>query len=58
MKNKIFVVSWTNHVVGQIGPEDIKCFEDYNTALAFAKLMKERYNYVNFYEDDVTQWDS
>ena len=58
MKNKIFVVSWTNHVVGQVGPEDIKCFEDYNTALAFAKLMRERYNYVNFYEDDVTQWDS
>ena len=32
MSKKIFVVTWTNHVVGQIGPEDIKCFEDYNTA--------------------------
>ena len=55
MSKKIFVVTWTNHVVGQVGPEDIKCFEEYNTALAFAKLMKERYNYVNFYEEKVDQ---
>ena len=51
MSNKIFIVSWTNHVVGQISSDQVKCFEDYNTALAFAKLMKERYNYVNFYEE-------
>lgn len=58
MSKKVFVVTWTNHVVGQIGPEDIKCFEDYNTAIAFSKLMKQSYNYVNFYEDEATQWDS
>ena len=58
MSKKIFVVTWTNHVVGQVGPEDIKCFEDYNTARAFAKLMSGRYNYVNFYEERVDQWDS
>jgi hypothetical protein len=44
--------------VGQVGPEDIKCFEDYNTALAFAKLMRDQYNYVQFYEDEATLWDS
>ena len=53
MSKKIFVVTWTNHVVGQIGPEDIKCFEEYKTALAFSKLMRESYNYVNFYEETV-----
>jgi hypothetical protein len=58
MSNKIFIVSWTNHIVGQISPDQVKCFEDYNTALAFAKLMKERYNYVNFYEEILDQWDS
>tara|TARA_B100000900_G_C19935310_1_gene455288 strand:- start:253 stop:429 length:177 start_codon:yes stop_codon:yes gene_type:complete len=58
MSKKIFVVTWTNHVVGQVKPENIKCFEDYNTALGFAKLIKQSYNYVNFYEEDVTQWDS
>ena len=58
MSNKIFIVSWTNHVVGQISSDQVKCFEDYNTALAFAKLMKERYNYVNFYEEILDQWDS
>jgi len=58
MSKKIFVVTWTNHVVGQVGPEDIKCFEEYNTALAFAKLMRECYNYVNFYEEKVDKWDS
>jgi len=58
MSKKIFVVTWTNSVVGQIGSEDIKCFEDYNAALVFSKLMKERYNYVNFYEELVDQWDS
>ena len=58
MSKKIYVVTWTNHVVGQVGPEDIKCFEDYNTALAFAKLMRDQYNYVQFYEDEATLWDS
>ena len=58
MSKKIFVDTWTNHVVGQVGPEDIKCFEDYNTALAFAKLMRDQYNYVQFYEDEATLWDS
>ena len=55
---KVFVVTWTNHVVGQIGPEDVKCFENYDTARAFAKMMSNDYNYVNFYEDAATQWDS
>ena len=54
----VWVVTWTNHVVGQIGPESIKCFEEYETARAFAKLMSSRYNYVNFYEERVDQWDS
>ena len=58
MNKKVFVVTWTNHVVGQIGSEDIKVFEDHNTALGFAKLMSKDYNYVNFYEDEVTKWDS
>ena len=43
MSKKVFVVTWTNSVVGQVGSEDIKCFEDYNTALGFAKLMKQSY---------------
>ena len=58
MSKKIFVVTWTNHVVGQVGPEDIKCFEGYNTARAFAKLMGQSYQYVHFYEEKVDQWDS
>jgi len=58
MSKKIFIVSWTNHVVGQVTSDQVKCFEDYNTALAFAKLMSERYNYVNFYEEIADQWDS
>ena len=55
MSKKIFVVTWTNHVFGK---ENIKCFENHNTALSFVKLMKERYNYVHFYEEKVDQWDS
>ncbi len=55
---KVFIVTWTNSVVGQVDPEDIKCFEDYHTALGFAKLMSKEYDYVNFYEDEVTKWDS
>ena len=58
MSKKIFVVTWTNHVVGQVDPQNIKFFEEYNSALAFSKLMKERYNYVNFYEEKLDQWDS
>ena len=58
MSKKIFVVTWTNHVVGQVGSEDIKCFEDHQTALGFAKLMKQTYNYVNLYEETVEKWDS
>jgi len=58
VSKKIFVVTWTNHVVGQVGQEDIKCFEDFNTARAFAKLMSQSYQYVHFYEERVDQWDS
>jgi len=58
MSKRIFVVTWTNHLVGQVGSEDIKCFEDYKIALAFSKLMKQKYNYVNFYEENVDKWDS
>ena len=57
MSKKIFVVTWTNNVVGQVSSEDIKCFEDHNTALTFAKLMGKQYNYVHFYEDEA-KWDS
>ena len=53
MSKKIYVVTWTNHVVGQVGSEDIKCFEDYKTARAFAKLMSQSYQYVHFYEERV-----
>jgi hypothetical protein len=55
---KIFVVTWTNHVVGQVGPENIKCFEEFDTARAFAKIMSNNYSYVNMFEDEVNQWDS
>ena len=58
MNKKVFVVTWTNHVVGQVSSHDIKCFEDYDTALRFAKLMSKDYTYVNFYEDEAKQWDS
>ena len=58
MNKKVFVVTWTNHVVGQINSQDIKCFENYDTALWFAKLMSKDYTYVNFYEDEAKQWDS
>jgi len=37
--NKMWVVTWTNHVVGQISSDSIKCFEEHDTALAFAKLI-------------------
>ena len=53
MSKKIFVITWTNNVVGRIGSEDIKCFEDYYTAMAFVKLMRNKYNYVQFYEENV-----
>ena len=43
MNKKVFVVTWTNHVVGQVSSHDIKCFEDYDTALGFAKLMSKDY---------------
>ncbi len=58
MSKKIYVVTWTNHVVGQVGPDNIKCFEDHNTAVGYAKLIREKYNYVHFYEEEVNEWDS
>ena len=58
MSKKIYVVTWTNHLMGQVGSDNIKCFGDHNTALAFSKLMKQNYNYVNFYEEMVKKWDS
>ncbi len=57
MSKKIYVVTWTNHVVGQVGPENIKCFEDHRVALGFVKLMQQKYNYVHFYEENTDKWD-
>ena len=48
----------TNHIVGQVSSEDIKCFDEYETARAFAQLMSKDYDYVNFYEEEVKKWDS
>ena len=58
MTKKVFVVTWTNHVVGQISSDSIKCFDEYETARSFAQLMSKDYDYVNFYEEEATQWDS
>jgi len=58
MTKKVFVVTWTNHVVGQISSDSIKCFDEYDTARSFAQLMSKDYDYVNFYEEEATQWDS
>ena len=58
MTKKVFVVTWTNHVVGQISSDSIKCFDEYDTARSFAQLMSKDYDYVNFYEDEATEWDS
>tara|TARA_B100000902_G_scaffold113570_1_gene114707 strand:+ start:237 stop:407 length:171 start_codon:yes stop_codon:yes gene_type:complete len=55
MSKKVFVVEWIDY--RYVGSEDVKCFEDYKTACAFAKLMRQKYNYVNFYEENVNQWD-
>jgi hypothetical protein len=57
MDKKIYVVTWTNHTVGQVGPEDIKCFETREIAITFAKLMSNEYNYVNTFEDYASNWD-
>lgn len=53
----VWVVSWTDYVNSRIGPKSIKCFEEYETAMAFAKLMSNNYSFVNLYEDEVRQWD-
>ena len=58
MSKKIYVVTWTNHLMGQVGSDNIKCFDDHKVALGFVKLMQQKYNYVNFYEENVNQWDS
>jgi hypothetical protein len=58
MTKKVFVVTWTNHVVGQVSSEDIKCFDEYKNARTFAQLMSKDYDYVNFYEEEVKKWDS
>ena len=58
MTKKVFVVTWTNQVVGQISSDSIKCIDEYDTARSFAQFMSKDYDYVNFYEEEATQWDS
>ena len=58
MTKKVYVVTWTNHVVGQVDTNSIKCFDEYETARSFAQLMSKEYDYVNFYEEEVSKWDS
>ena len=58
MTDRVFIVTWTNHVVGQVDSKDIKCFDEYETTRSFAQLMSKEYDYVNFYEEEVSKWDS
>ena len=56
MTKKVFVVTWTNHVVGQVDSDSIKCFEDYETARSFAKLMSSDYEIYEIKDKKINRY--
>ena len=59
MSKTVWTVTYQDAQVEALDAEQIKVFEDKETAKAYAKLLSKDHDYINMYESEVTdRWDS
>jgi hypothetical protein len=54
MSKTVWTVTYQDAQVEALDADQIKVFEDKDTARAYAKLLSKDYDYINMYESEVT----
>ena len=56
MSKTVYTVTYQDDQVEALDAEQIKVFEERDTADAYAKLLSKTHDYVRMYESEVNEW--
>ena len=56
MSKTVYTVTYQDAQVEALDAEQIKVFEEKDTADAYAKLLSKTHDYVRMYESEVNEW--
>ena len=56
MSKTVWTVTYQDSQVEALDAEQIKVFEEKETAEAYAKLLSKDHDYVRMYESEVNEW--
>ena len=56
MSKMVYTVTYQDAQVEALDPDQIKVFEERDTADAYAKLLSKDHDYVRMYESEVNEW--
>ena len=57
MSKTVYTVTYQDDQVEALDAEQIRVFEEKDTADAYAKLLSKDHDYVRMYESEVSEWD-
>ena len=56
MSKTVYTVTYQDRQVEALDAEQIRVFEERDTADAYAKLLSKDHDYVRMYESEVNEW--
>ena len=56
MSKTVYTVTYQDDQVEALDAEQIRVFEEKDTADAYAKLLSKTHDYVRMYESEVNEW--
>ena len=56
MSKTVYTVTYQDDQVEALNAEQIRVFEQKDTANAYAKLLSKTHDYVRMYESEVNEW--
>ena len=56
MSKTVYTVTYQDAQVEALDPDQIRVFEERDTADAYAKLLSKDHDYVRMYESEVNEW--
>ena len=57
MSKTVYTVTYQDSQVEALDAEQIRVFQQKDTADAYAKLLSKTHDYVRMYESEVSEWD-
>ena len=57
MSKTVYTVTYQDAQVEALDAEQIKVFQERDTADAYARLLSKTHDYVRMYESEVNEWD-